>query len=241
MYTHILTWFCWFSWKVVLFVQKPALSMKSTWKATKTADSTQISHYDLVFCRVQKEGQLDISYILVVFGGVCGSCMFKWYMYTHTLTWFCWFSWKVVLFIWKLVLFVKSTWKALETEKHMKSEKHTWKVRSTWKVKSTWKAYLKSESIWKEKSTWKVKSTWKTHEKWKAPLFIRSICFSLWALELSWISLWISFADLIMNFITDFTGMEFSVKSIMKSCWFQWNPVKCCGFHEILLISVKSL
>ena len=59
-------------------------------KATKTADSTQISHYDLVFHRVQREGQLDISYILVVFGGahvclvvhVCvyGACM-------HTYVW----------------------------------------------------------------------------------------------------------------------------------------------------------
>ena len=145
MYTHILTWFCWFSWKVVPFVWKPALSMKSTWKATKTAHSTQISHYDLVFCRVQREGQLDISYILVVFGGVCGACMFKWYMYTHILTWFCWFSWKVVLFIWKLVLFVKSTWKATENLKahekwktHLRSEKH---LKSAFYMKSIWKAH----------------------------------------------------------------------------------------------------
>ena len=59
------------------FCMKPALSMKSTSKATKTFDSTQISHFDLVFCRVQRKSQLDISYILVVFGGVCGGCMFK--------------------------------------------------------------------------------------------------------------------------------------------------------------------
>ena len=119
MYTHILTWFCWFSCKAVLFVRKPALSLKSTWKATKTSDSTQISHYDLVFCRVQREGQLDISYILVVFGGVCGACMFKWCMYTHILTWFCLFSWKVALFVWKEVLFMK------RTEKHLKNKKNT--------------------------------------------------------------------------------------------------------------------
>ena len=40
------------------------------------------------------------------------------------------------------------------------------------------------------------------------------------------ISLWISFADFIMNFITDSTGIESTVKSIIN--------------NEILLISVKS-
>ena len=54
--------------------------MKTTEKQQKTADSTHISYYDLVFCRVQREGQLYISYILMVFGGVGGACMFKWYM-----------------------------------------------------------------------------------------------------------------------------------------------------------------
>ena len=162
MYTHILTWFCWFSWKVVLFVWKPALSMKSTWKATKTSDSTQISHYDLVFCRVQRKSQLDISYILVVFGGVCGACMFKWYMYTLILTWFCWFSWKVVLFIWKLVLFVKSTWKALKSTWKLKSTPEKWEAPEKWKAHENWKAH--------EKHTWKVKASekWKAHEKLKA-------------------------------------------------------------------------
>ena len=48
-------------------------------KATKTADSTQISH-DLVFHRVQRDDQLGISYIVVVFGGVC---MCIWYMNAH--------------------------------------------------------------------------------------------------------------------------------------------------------------
>ena len=33
-----------------------------------------------------------------------------------------------------------------------------------------------------------------------------------------WILLCVSFADFIMNFITDFTGMESTVKSIMKYC-----------------------
>ena len=48
-----------------------------TWKATKTADPTQISHFDLVFHRVQREGQLGIYYILVVFGGASGAYICK--------------------------------------------------------------------------------------------------------------------------------------------------------------------
>ena len=125
MYTHILTWFWLFSWKVVLFVWKVVhfswKALKSTWKTTKTVDSIQISDFDLVFHRVQREGQLGISYILVVFGGSCGACMCKWYMYTHILTWFCLFSWKVALFVWKVVFFMKSTWKGL---------KSTWKTKN---------------------------------------------------------------------------------------------------------------
>ena len=135
-------------------------------------------------------------------------------------------------------------WKRTFCEKHMKSTEN-------WKAHEQWKAHLKSEKHMKiEKHMKSMPEKWKAHEKLKAhakhmksentPLFMKSICFSLWALGLPWISLWISFADFIMNFIIDFTGMEFSVNSIMKSCWFQWNPVKCCGFHEILLISVKS-
>ena len=41
--------------------------VKSTLKSTKTADSTQISHLDLVFHRGQREGQLGISYISIAF------------------------------------------------------------------------------------------------------------------------------------------------------------------------------
>ena len=43
--------------------------MKNTEKQQKQLISTQISHIDLVFYRVQREGKLGISYILVVFGG----------------------------------------------------------------------------------------------------------------------------------------------------------------------------
>ena len=127
MYTHILTWFCLFSWKMAHFVWKVALFMKSTWKALKStwkktpANSTHICHLDLVFYRVQREGQLGISYILVVFCGACGAYMCKWYMYTCILTWFCWFLWKVVLFVWKLAFFVESTWKALKSKKKKKN------------------------------------------------------------------------------------------------------------------------
>ena len=63
--------------ETVLFTEKHYVFH---WKATKTADSTQISHYDLVFDRVQREGQLDTSYILVVFGG---ACMCIWCMNAH--------------------------------------------------------------------------------------------------------------------------------------------------------------
>ena len=55
-------------------------------KSTKTANSTQISHLDLVFHRVQREGQLGISYILVVFGGAHvfgGACMCIWCTYMY--------------------------------------------------------------------------------------------------------------------------------------------------------------
>ena len=38
-------------------------------KATQTAASTQISHFDLVFHKVQREGQLGIILIFAVFGG----------------------------------------------------------------------------------------------------------------------------------------------------------------------------
>ena len=86
---------------------------KHTWKTTKTADSTQISHFDLVFHRVQREGQLGISYILVVFGG---ACMCKWYMYTHILTWFCFFSWKLALLYEKWCTFHEKDWKAPEKQ-----------------------------------------------------------------------------------------------------------------------------
>ena len=43
------------------FCENHVLFMKSTSKATKTADLTQISHFDLVCHRVQREGQLGIS------------------------------------------------------------------------------------------------------------------------------------------------------------------------------------
>ena len=124
-------------------------------------------------------------------------------------------------------------WKA-----HLKSEKHTWKVRSTWKVKSIWKAYLKSEKHhekWKahEKHAWKVKST-TFHEKWHM-LFIMSfrVIMDFTVDFICMISL--------VNLLTDFTGMEFSVKSIMKllisvkSCRTSWN----LNFSEILVDVIK--
>ena len=38
-----------------------AFHVKITWKSTKTADSTQISHFDLVFHRVQRDGQIQVT------------------------------------------------------------------------------------------------------------------------------------------------------------------------------------
>ena len=47
---------------VVLFTEK---CCTFHWKATKTADSTRISHYDLVFQRVQREGQLITQWFII--------------------------------------------------------------------------------------------------------------------------------------------------------------------------------
>ena len=65
-----------------LFI-KLHFSLKSTALFTEKQQKhliQQISHYDLVFHRVQREGQLGISYILVVFGG---ACMCIWCMNAH--------------------------------------------------------------------------------------------------------------------------------------------------------------
>ena len=92
VYTHIDLVLLVFM-KSGIFCMKRALSMKSTENQQKPLiQHRSLSYFDLVFCRVQREGQLDTSYILVIFGGVCCACMFKWYMYTHILTWFCLFS-----------------------------------------------------------------------------------------------------------------------------------------------------
>ena len=92
-----------FLYKKRCFCQK---HMKQHLKATKTTDSTQISHFDLIFHIVQRGRSTRYILYFVVIGG---ACMCKWYMYTHILTWFCWFSWKVALFHKK---HMKSTWKA---------------------------------------------------------------------------------------------------------------------------------
>ena len=184
MYTHILTWFCWFSWNVVLLVLKPALSMKSTWKAkkkTQLIQNTFLISLILIWCFIEYRGKANQIYLifwwyLVVYVvHVClnGTCIHiywpgfvgfheKWCFYMKTGT-FCEKHWKL-----------KSTpekWKV--HEKHMKSEKH--------------------------------------HFSWKAYAFHYVMSFSIMKSTVK---------SMITNFITDFTGMEFSVKSIMKSCWF---------------------
>ena len=107
------------------------------WKAHEKQKNsrlkTHLSHFDLVFHRVWRKGQLDISYILVVFGGVCGACMCKWCMYTHISTWFCFFHerWHSLYekwcFSWKVH---EKDWKAPD-----KQQKHPIQHRSlilTW-------------------------------------------------------------------------------------------------------------
>ena len=106
---------CTFIWKVALFMKstwKCAFHVKSAWKATKTADSTQISHFDLVFHRVQREGQLGIYLnFLVVFGGAhmclvmhvvhmcaCGACMCIWYIYAHMCVWWCMYVYMLYMY-----------------------------------------------------------------------------------------------------------------------------------------------
>ena len=77
LFTVLFTFCCTFYWKALhlslftaLFTKKHCtfqFSLCFSWKATKTADLIQIFHYDLVFHRVQREGQLGICYI---FGGI---------------------------------------------------------------------------------------------------------------------------------------------------------------------------
>ena len=111
-----------FIWKVYAFHEKH-------WKATKTADSTQISHFDLVFPRVHREGQLGISYILVVFGGAyvclvvhvcshlflvvhvcaCGACMHM-FLVVHvvhlSVWWHIWCMYVYVVHVWSHMFLV---------------------------------------------------------------------------------------------------------------------------------------
>ena len=58
-----------FNMKSSAFHEKHMKSTEKHLKGKKTAYSTQMSDFDLVFYRVQSEGQPGISYILVVFGG----------------------------------------------------------------------------------------------------------------------------------------------------------------------------
>ena len=114
---------CAFHEKHCAFHEKHLKSEKQHWKATKTADSTQISHLDLVFHRVQREGQLCMFWwCLVVHMCVCW-CMWCMYVYvvhlcTHICVWWCmnvskWsFMHEKWHFAWKAPEKVKSTWKA---------------------------------------------------------------------------------------------------------------------------------
>ena len=114
--------------KCCTFHEKYVKSIENIWKATKAADSTQVSHFDLVFHRVQREGQLGICYILVIFGGIC--------IHTYWPGLVC-FHEKWHFFVWKVLLFMKSTWKGLKStwKTSEKQQKHPIQHRSlilTW-------------------------------------------------------------------------------------------------------------
>ena len=181
-----------FSWKALWFSPE---KWKAQWKAPKTAGSTQISHLDLVFHRVQREGQLGnlifwwylvVHMCLVVHVCVHGAhictfnCACMWCMYVHVVIyahiWWCMYVHMVHVCVYGAS--VKNTpekWKVHEA--HLKS-KSTWKVKSPWKankkwkVPEKWKAHEKHTS--KVKSTWKVKSTSKAHLKSKSTWKVKS-------------------------------------------------------------------
>ena len=138
---------------------------KAQWKAPKTADSTQISHLDLVFHRVQREGQLGylifwwylvVHMCLVVHVCVYGAhictfnCVCIWNMYVHVVIyahiWWCMYVHMVHVCVYgasakstpeKWKVHEKHTSKVKALEKWKAHEKHTWKVKSPCKVKST--------------------------------------------------------------------------------------------------------
>ena len=104
------------------FHEKHLKSEKQHWKATKTADSTQISHLDLVFHRVQREDQL---------------CMFWWCLVVHMCL--------LVHVVYVCVCDASMhTYMCLVVQECKQVVFHAWNValcmKSTWKVKSTWKA-----------------------------------------------------------------------------------------------------
>ena len=86
------------------------------WKATKTADSTQISHLDLVFHRVRREGQLCMFWwCLVVHMCVCW-CMYVYVVHlcTHICVWWCMnvSKWSLVHEKWHFAWKAPEKWKA---------------------------------------------------------------------------------------------------------------------------------
>ena len=156
-------------------------------------------------------------------------------VYTHIDLIFMVFM-KVVLFMWQLVLFVKSTGKALNSQKHMKSEKHTWKVRITcW---FQWKAHLKSEKHLK--SGFHMKSipvNWKhlkserhmvdTQKVNKHHFVMKSISFSFMSFRVM--------VEFSCEFHLQWNHYEFHDKFQQE-----WNSQLNDTHSEILLISVKS-
>ena len=125
---------CVFHWKALHFSWKAVLLVKAVLFTEKQQNQLiqHRSHIDLVFHRVHREGQLGISYILVVFGGAhvylvvhvvyvcicdtcrltcvfgggCGACMHT-YVFSgacgaHLCMW-CIYGWHLVVHMWLVV------------------------------------------------------------------------------------------------------------------------------------------
>ena len=87
MYVYMVHVYIHIDLVLFVFIKSGAFCMKSGTfhekhlKSNKKQLIQQISHFDLVFHRVQREGQLSISYILVVFAGAL--CVNGAYIHTY--------------------------------------------------------------------------------------------------------------------------------------------------------------
>ena len=140
-----------FSWKCAFhYTFHEKWCLKSTWKATKIANSTQISHFDLVFYRIQMKDQLGITYILVIFGGahvclvvhVCvyGTCI-------HTYAWSFVLHDFIMDFMKSNTILLKPKWFYEISNDLMKSNWILQRVTRFHKIHMSLQDYIKSRGI----------------------------------------------------------------------------------------------